>query len=373
MMKKILAAAIVSAFAAPAFAATANVDVYGNLGVSVDFINTDAASPADDKLTRVSSNSSRIGFKGSEDLGGGLSAIWQIENQLNMDGVGVSNDFTGTNNFTSNLRNTFVGLSSKSMGTALLGIHDTPYKLSAGKIQFWGDTSADYNNIVGNVQGSTHFDLRTSNTLAYISPKFGGLSGAVAYVVGNEVNNGAAPDVNAWSASVTYDQGPLFLTAAYEKHNNVVAPTADDRDAFKLGAGYSFGNTKLGLIYEKADSAGLLTVGTVTKVRDRSAWYLNGAHTMGNIVLKAAYGRAGDLDGMSNTGADTWSLGADYNLSKRSYLYAYYTVTNNDSAGTYGVGQGQGSAITAGTSTPTLGMVAGNDPSVFSLGMRHSF
>lgn len=367
MMKKILAAAIVSAFAAPAFAATANVDVYGNLGVSVDFINTDAASPADDKLTRFSSNSSRIGFKGAEDLGGGLSAIWQIENQVAIDGGGANGVVTGGSNFSSNLRNTFVGLSSKSMGTALLGIHDTPYKLSAGKIQFWGDTSADYNNIIGNVQGSTHFDLRTSNTLAYISPKFGGLSGAVGYVVGNELGNGAAADANAWSASVTYDQGPLFLTAAYEKHNNVITTgptTADDRDAFKLGAGYAFGNTKLGLIYEKADSAGLLTVGTVTKVRDRSVWYLNGAHTMGNIVLKAAYGRAGDLDGMNDTGADTWSLGADYNLSKRSYLYAYYTATNNDSAGTYGVGQGQGSAVVP---------AAGRDPSVFSIGMRHSF
>jgi len=370
MMKKILAAAIVSAFAAPAFAATANVDVYGNLGVSVDFINTDAASPADDKLTRFSSNSSRIGFKGAEDLGGGLSAIWQIENQINIDGVGTSNAFVGASTFSSNLRNTFAGLSSKSMGTVLLGIHDTPYKLSAGKIQFWGDTSADYNNIVGNVQGSTHFDLRTGNTLAYISPKFGGLSGAIAYVEGNEVGNGALADASAWSASVTYDQGPLFLTAAYEKHNNVVGNTAatatapavpaDDRDAFKLGAGYAFGNTKLGLIYEKADSASFVA----GKVRDRSAWYLNGAHAMGNIVLKAAYGRAGDLDGVNDTGADTWSLGADYTLSKRSYLYAYYTATNNDSAGTYGVGQGQGSAVVP---------AAGRDPSVLSIGMRHSF
>lgn len=348
MKKTLIALAVAGVVAAPAaFAATSNVDVYGNLGVSYDFIDTDAAG--DDKLNRVSSNSSRIGFKGSEDLGGGLAGVWQIESQLNMDGVGASNAFTGASNFSTNLRNSFLGLSSKTMGTLVAGIHDTPYKMSTGKAQVWGDSSADFNNIVGNVGGSTHFDLRTGNTIVYISPSFSGLSGAVAYVEGKEVNNGAAHDDSGYSAMVAYDQGPLFLSAAYEKHN-----LANDRDAFKLAGAYTFGNSKLGLIYEKADNA----AGT----HDRDAWYLNGSHKLGNIVLKAAYGRAGDA--VANDGAKTWSLGADYNLSKRSYMYGYYTSTSNDSAGTYSIGNGQGSFNAA---------AAGSDPSVFSIGMRHTF
>ena len=114
MMKKILAAAIVSAFAAPAFAATANVDIYGILHVSVDVLDDGVLSG-----TNVSSNASRIGFKGAEDVGGGLSAIWQFESRINADdGAAIGTP----------MRDTFVGLQSKTLGTLRAGFFDTPSK-----------------------------------------------------------------------------------------------------------------------------------------------------------------------------------------------------------------------------------------------------
>jgi len=76
MKKSLIALAVAGVVSAPAFAATSNVDVYGKLHVSVSAFNDQEAGVED---MQVSSNASRIGFKGSEDLGGGLAAIWQIE------------------------------------------------------------------------------------------------------------------------------------------------------------------------------------------------------------------------------------------------------------------------------------------------------
>lgn len=358
MKKSLIALAVAGAVSAPAMAATSNVDIYGNIGLSYDYINTDSNVPgADKKLSRVSSNSSRIGFKGSEDLGGGLAAIWQIEQQFDWDN-GTQN-LVGTlgNNTNLNLRNTFLGLSSKSMGTVLMGKHDTPYKLATGKLDIFADTSADYNNIVGNVRGANNFDLRPGNVLAYITPTVNGMHAAIAYVFGNELGNGALPNQSAWSALGMYDNGPIFASLAYEQHNNLT-PAGEDRHAWKLGAGYNFGDAKVGFIYEDAQDI----VGA--NAQNRKAYYLNGQYNMGNIALKAAYGHAGKLDTVADSGANTYTLGADYNLSKRSRVYAQYTKTNNDTNGMYSLGAGQGSSIGAG---------AGTDPSVFSIGMRHTF
>ena len=346
MKKSLIALAVASAVSAPAFAATSNVDVYGQLTVSYDYLNTDSKlANADKKLHRISSNASRFGFKGSEDLGGGLAAIWQIENQLNMD-AGF---------FTTGLRNTFVGLKSDAMGTVLLGNYDSPYKTATGKLDIFADTAGDFNNIVGNVQGATPFDQRLPSTVQYMTPSFNGLSGALAYAAKNEGGNGITANPSTWALNGMYENGPLFGSLAYEKHTNFSG--TNDQSGVKAGVGYKFGDLALGLIYERLSETG-------STVTDRNAWYLNGAYTMGNIVLKAAYGQAGDGDTVAETGAKSYTLGGDYVLSKRSKMYALYSKTKNDAGGTYGIGAGQGSAYAP---------AAGEDPSVFSLGMRHSF
>jgi predicted porin len=253
------------------------------------------------------------------------------------------------------------------MGTVLMGKHDTPYKIATGKLDIFGDTSADYNNIVANISvngvtagfSGNAFDLRPGNVLAYITPTFNGIQGAIAYVFGNEVGNGALPNQSAWSAMGMYDNGPIFASLAYEQHTNLTA-AGEDRHAWKLGAGYNFGDGQVGFIYE--DAQNLVGVGGIAQ--NRKAYYLNGQYNMGNIALKAAYGHAGKLDTIADSGANTYSLGVDYNLSKRSRLYAQYTKTNNDTNGMYGLGAGQGSSYTP---------AAGTDPSVFSIGMRHTF
>ena len=86
MNKKLIAIAIATVVSAPAMAATSNVEVYGLMSLGVDSVNTELANGTSNRVGRVSDYATRLGFKGSEDLGNGLKGIWQIESQVSADG-----------------------------------------------------------------------------------------------------------------------------------------------------------------------------------------------------------------------------------------------------------------------------------------------
>lgn len=358
MKKSLIALAVAGAVAAPAaFAATSNVDIYGIFNVSVDIYDRDNAE--EDEF-RVSSNSSRLGFKGAEDLGGGLSAIWQAETGLMVDEGGAFGT-TGQ----SSMRDTFVGLSSKSLGTVRLGRMDTAYKMSTGRYDVFVDGMGDYNTIMGSLNGlNGQFDRRETNSISYESPDFSGLKLTGTYGQQNEAG-ATATDAQLWSLAAVYANGPLSVVAAYESLDDAsinfgLGTVIADLDSWKLGAGYKFGNTQLAAIYERSDADA--TIGDA----ERSAWYLSVAHNMGNITLKGAYGNASDSDiaGVDDE-ADFWALGVDYALSKRTVAYALYSSLDNDTDANYNIG--------GGSSTGAFAPGAGNDPSGLSIGIKHSF
>ncbi|NTW67827.1 MAG: porin, partial [Nitrospirae bacterium] len=152
-----------------------NIEIYGRAQVSYDMIDTGAKAPADETLHKVSTNGSRLGFKGTEDLGDGLNAIFQMELQINLDGrqTTVVSGGTGTNPpvytttgiDTITYRNSFAGLRHQAVGTLLLGIYDTPYKTSTSRLDLFVDTMGDYNAVIGNVNGTSNFDLRAKDTV----------------------------------------------------------------------------------------------------------------------------------------------------------------------------------------------------------------
>lgn len=337
-----------------AFAATSNVDIYGLFSVSVDVVDFDSASKSDEML--VSSHASRLGIRGAEDLGGGLSAVWGTE-------AGVAIDDGGT---TWGSRGSFVGLASKSLGKVILGGQlNTPHKMSTVRLDVFSDSLADYNGIIGQASNTgaagnrAVFDARGSNAIQYTSPSLSGVVVDLMYSQKNE-DGLTARDPQLWSLAANYTNGPLYLTVAWEKDFDY-SLTADRSD-WKLGAGYTFGNTRLAGVYERMSETG-------SGVFDRNAYYLSLLHKMGNIDLKAAYGRAGDSDAAgAKDGARLWAVGGDYNLSKRTAVYALYASLNNDAGGRYTMGQGTGA--NTGAITPTAG---GQDPSGFSLGVRHTF
>ena len=362
MNKKLMAFAVAAAFAAPmvANADSGNVVIYGKLEGSYDYINSDAANQ--DKLNRVSSNSSYVGFKGTEDLGNGLSAVWQVEN-----GINIENGAAGA----WNSRNSFIGLNSKSAGTFLLGNHDTPYKLGTNKLNVFGDSMGNYTSIIGASSGvaagnaaAGGRDLRLPNVLAYITPTFSGFHAAIATSMMNEAGNTTGDNPKAWSMMAMYDNGPLFASLGHERVDNAGATAAAagiDLRGTKLGLGYKMGATQVGLVWEKQSQ------NDVNSTFDRTAYMLTAAHTMGNVAVKGAYGVARDSDAAgADDGAKQFTLGADYNFSKRTTAYALYSKMNNDTAGRYTLG----GARAGGVYTPTAG---DQDASVISLGMKHSF
>ncbi|GAO34694.1 hypothetical protein SCT_0073 [Sulfuricella sp. T08] len=399
MNKKLIALAVAAAIApAAAMADSGNVSIYGIMDVSYDITdNGNTATAQGIRTQKVSSNSSRLGFKGTEDLGNGLAAIWQIESQINADGNGLSSSATGGTTFGG--RNTFAGLSSKTAGTAILGRHDTPYKLATRSLDYFGDGLADNRNLMG--QGAGSFDGRQSDVVAYISPTVSGMHAAIAHVSGAETatTSGQAKG-GAWSLMGMYDNGPLMASLAYEKHNfgdataagsaTIVTPTSlvagtavvtpgsaatstgtlgvaglanRSEKAWKLGVGYKIMPAfEVGFAYEKISN----DLGTANADTGHKAYTLGGKYSMGSNDLKLAYTHVGDAAGTSASGAKQWALGVDHNMSKRTKVYAQYVKLSNDTNGAYGLnGAGATGSVTA--------KGADADPSAWSFGMRHNF
>ncbi len=402
MNKKLLAVAIAAALAPVAAMADGNVTVYGQMNVSVDSVDT-GRTAGGVRTTQINDNTSRLGFKGTESLGNGLTTVWQIEGSVAGDGAAstVSGQTAATGGAstagTIGTRNTFVGLTG-GFGTAILGRHDTPYKLSTRGLDVFADGIADNRSLMGQSgNGATTFDGRQSNVIAYISPTVSGVTGAIGYVAGAE--NATLPAQtkgDAWSAMVNYGNGPVYASLAYEKHNVGTActgtlgdPTAAcpaagfvldgaNESAWKLGLGYTMDALKIGFAYEKtSDNFGTKLGAPDSNIFGHHSYYLSGAYTMGANVLKLAYTKTGDLNGVASlghsaTGAKQWTLGVDHNMSKRTAVYALYSKLSNDTNGIYGLTGGSNGGVAA--SSPIFGGVGVNQaPSVFSLGMRHSF
>jgi len=327
-MKKILAIAIATAFAAPAaMAATSNVDIYGKLHLSVNWYDDNPNETAD---LGISSNASRIGFKGSEDLGGGLKGIWQIESGVNLD------EQTGT----LASRNSFVGLSG-GFGTALLGNHDTPLKLVGRKVDLFGDTLGDSRNVMGG--GS---DARARNVAAYISPNFSGFSGAFAYTT-DLAGGGNGPDLedqSAWNLSGAYENGPIYVGFGYGDGD-----FHDDNgyeEHWRLAGSFSFGDFKVVGQYDSLGS----TIGY-----DYTAYMLGGAFNMGAMTFKANW-MSGEVDNTSFE-PEQFNIGVDYAMSKRTTVYAMYTNGEDVTLGEGGGSSDRMSGIDSDISALQLGVV----------------
>ena len=368
MQKKLLALALAAAFAAPAFAATSNVDVGGYINMSVDYLDPDRAD--EDGNMNISSNSSNIYFKGTEDLGGGLKAIWQIQTYFSVGGTGNADSGVLGEGEKDGVAsgNTYLGLQG-GWGMVLAGKHDTPYKLVGRKYDFFDNQIGDSRNIINAVSidygGLVYagMDARPNNMIAYGTPNINGFSALLAYVTNAGENDATNDDsVDAWSVSAGYDNGPLSISVAYQQANtsetNLVP---EDQSAWRVGASYAFGDFKVaGLYQQDQDILGISDL-------DYDAWGLGAAYKMGAFTIKGQYYNGEfDVTGLNDAEADMWALGVDYALSKRTTLYAAYAgMSNGDDMLLTPFGGGHGD-------NPTFSDFGG-DPSGFSLGMIHAF
>jgi len=383
MQKKLIALAIAGLVSTAAFAQS-NVTIYGVVDASVDATDNGdtAAGVSGTRTGKISSNSSRIGFKGTEDLGDGVKAVFQIETGIDADGTGSD---TGNSS-----RNTYVGLATDSWGQVLLGRYDTPYKTATRSWDLFADHLADNRNLMG--VGLLGFDIRAANTMRYDSANFNGLKLAAAMIMGAESATLDSQDKGrAWSLSGSYDFTSAWTAVvAYQKNDfgatgtgTVAAPAAtpaflaavgpipiaanDSEKAWKLGLGYKEGPIRANFVYEKTD------LDIASGSSDRKAWTLGGGYTFGANEIKLAYTKADEFDGASSTGAKQWAIGIDHLLSKRTKLYAEYVKLSNEDSAAYGLTGAGSTGSVAVARTGDLAGGAGADPSAFQFGVKHSF
>lgn len=356
--KKLIALAVAAGLFAPAVV-LADAKVYGVAHVSIDSLDDGT-----DSNMNVSDNASRLGFKGSKDVGGDLKANFQIEATVHLDSGGVAQitsrtdsggdtvtDQTGFRGWLNN-RNSYVGLSG-GFGEIRIGTHDTPFKDVRSKIDVFGDRVGDFRNLT---QG---WDRRFNNSVYYISPKLGGvatLSAMYSTNTGATATGATGNDTGGLSLSVQFVAGSANVWVAHESHNFV---DSSDESGMRVGAKMGFGAANVGLFYHSLSDLGGVS-GTDTDLVGA-----NVAFKMGKNILKAQYAMV-DPEG-NNNDADMMVVGFDHSLNKSTTIYAMYAQTDNGASASFSVSGGGGHEDNVGVST------AGKDPSAISVGLIHEF
>lgn len=280
-----------------------SINITGLLDLSIGSAKAPGAANATKGVDSGRMTTSWIGLNGSEDLGGGLSALWRMEHFLQAD-TGSAGRFNGDAFWA---RNSFVGLSSQALGTVTLGRNTTALFVTTLVNNAFGDAfgfspSIRHYFTSGTVTGDTGW----SDSIAYYSPKFGGLSFGAAAAL-KETSNGGN-----WSANVGYAAGPLSAAVVMQEVKKDGASAVADTRTWQLAGTYAL-------------TDGLKLFGQFGQVDNLSTgadYRISGAGVravMGLGALLAQYGHvSADVGGNRNT----FSLGYDHFLSKRTDLYA---------------------------------------------------
>lgn len=367
MNKKVMALAIAGAFAAPtaAFAQSSNVQIYGTIYSEYAYAHQGNAVAGGTLVNAdaLQAPGSAIGFKGEEDLGGGMSAWFQCENTANPLGAGA---FAGGGVWCG--RNSAIGVKG-SWGNAFVGNWDTPMKRTAAVNNFavdtgvWGASgllmggSASFNSRAT----PTAWARRSNATMFYDSPNWSGfsVSGAVstpstAGEIGSTTNVTGAKS-RLWSINGTYVNGPLTISLAYENHSNYFpsgATIAGNDNAYVLSGKYQFGPVVVGALYTKQKyETTLVTNADVSAYQIYANWAIAGPHVLQGAYIKAndtkgTFGAAGVGTIMGNrvynagggaTGGNQWQVEYQYWMSKRTRLSLGYVRLQNDTNANYNI------------------------------------
>ena len=369
MQKKLIALAVAGLVSAPAFAQS-NVTVYGVVDMGLNYSSSSEAVTAAGKFKNRAAldsglqSGSRLGFRGTEDLGNGLKVGFVLEMGLSAD-QGASAQ--GSRTFG---RQTILTLSG-DFGTVALGRMYTPQFGLVSRIDpFGAGTVGDVTYGRGMYTMATtrqlglEGEIRLDNVWAYVSPSFSGFTVTAAYTAdgaGNEPNVARGTKSGAekvWAISPVYSNGPLLVGLNY--HRAKVDSSDAKGRTWDLGATYDFGVVKLSALYGRSKS----DVG-VQDEKD-TKWMVGATipvSEVGNVMV--SYSRLktdSDVAARDDDKVSKWAVGYTHSLSKRTNLYAAYAhlSTNRDAKGQFSVG-GVG------------GGISGNFTSGLNVGLRHSF
>jgi GBP family porin len=403
MKKTLLAAALTGAFATVAHAQS-SVTLYGLLDAGISYTNNVRTAvgqgSGDVRFSSGLMQGDRWGLKGSEDLGGGLKAVFDLENGFNI-GTGALGQ--GGREFG---RNAYVGLSSDTAGTVTLGRQNEFMYDYVGHLSF-----EDFNGAGGSAfahvldNDNMNGTFRVDNSVRYVSPNYDGLTVGGLYGFSNQADGFA--NNRAYSFGANYANGPIKAALAYTQVNNSGALTnalntnaaggavdssttsgdsqftAQLQRTFGGGANYTFGAANVGFVITdtkltNATGFSAASGSTITAPADvRFTNYELNAHysLTPALTLGAAYDYT---DGSYNSAAGSispkwnqFSLLSDYALSKRTDVYAlgtYQHLSGGFAQGTAGVPTSfEGAATSIGSTAASPNQV------VFGVGLRTRF
>jgi len=404
MKKSLLALAVLGSFAAAAQAQT-SVTIYGIVDMGVFYQNKAGAN--NNSLFSVNSgemSGSRLGFKGSEDLGGGLKANFQLEMGFNANnGSGAQQD-QGSNTLFG--RTSTVGLSG-NFGSVNIGRQtDFAYSGTAGGINTFSHAGyvTQFSVVDGNKQARLQGD-RTNNSIRYDMPAMNGLNGGVMLGLGQQAGGGSAGQV--YAAGLKYDNGPLAFGGDYYQskegstpadrnwiNNPAVVPTSvatggafvgqTATKAFTLGASYDFG---FGKLYGNWSRVKMLPLGTTGNGIATAATFNSGTYGSSSannkldlfeigynhnltaslkLLTGLAHTNVSFVNGMPQGRLNQAFIGTDYFMSKRTDLYAVATyVRTSDVANPLAI---SGTPATGNPGNLNAGSAYG-----MGVGIRHTF
>jgi predicted porin len=462
-----MAVAVAGVLAAPAaFAQTSNVQLYGRAVLGIDSYSADGArdqanqgqvftattnaagsapTPAQvaagtstsgssvDRKSRIRifDSSSRVGLRGTEDLGNGLKAIFQIETGVNIDNgsnTGQGGQVNASSGFWAS-RDSFVGIDS-NFGRVTFG-RQSVYWANGVNAQFGANyinTEIPWTNgtQLGRISAQGSVPARVSNMLQYTTPTFAGINGTLSYSPNAQeaVQGEATPAIVAgastanqksdgylWGVTVRGTWGPFYAQIDYADVNGnswIYAPGASgpsrgEGEAWKVGGSWGYmPGARIGLIWVKNTNNNAFGVPTTTIATgvnvsavttangfyygnrvNQQGWTLNWEHTFGNFQVMAQYGQTNDIKGCTSpvvgaaaayidcgdSSARGYMVGGRYFLSKRTWLFASWNMIDNKSNNFVDyTGGAQTSTVTAAGNVPW-----GADPQIWALGIFHQF
>ncbi|WP_342120504.1 porin [Pseudoduganella sp. OTU4001] len=358
-MKKTLISLAILAVSSTAYAQS-SVTIYGIMDAG--FVAEHGGKGGNvNKLSAGVANASRIGFRGTEDLGSGLSAVFLLETGIK----GDTGELDNTNNTLFN-RQAYVGLSSKTAGTLTLGRQYTPWYNAF--VQVGDPFQAGLSGSAKNLFPANGINVRNGNSVVYKSPDINGVTAEAFYGFGEQKESSTGRQLGV---SLGYQNGPLNARLAYNHRNNdsVANNVVTDRQGghntllavnydFKVAKAYFMYGDNKGLNSSPLPNATAYTAAAVAASTDNSTWLLGASvpvSAAGSLV--ASWSSVNDKNA-ANHDADQYAIGYLHSLSKRTTLYTSYGKIKNKNGASYTVGNNA---------------EAGTGDSAYNVGIRHTF
>jgi general bacterial porin, GBP family len=384
MKKTLIIAGVLGTFAASA-QAQSSVTLYGTLDAGLVYTNN-SGGHNNWQEGSGSVSDTYYGLKGTEDLGGGLHALFKLESGFNLNNGRFSESNTMFN------RQAYVGLQSDQFGTVTLG---RQYDSMVDYLGPLAEAGSGYgNNLAAHPFDNDNLDNSFSikNAVKYQSVNYAGFTFGGLYGFSNSA--GQFSNNRAWSAGASYNNGPLNVGAAYMQNNNSRTAntngavsagqgsnanlTADQQRTFGAGVNYTYGPARVGFVYTNTHYDDLIAAtqgGTSFTLPGGSNLHLNNFELNGRYALTPAFAldaaytyTDGKVTGSNGSGDPKWhtvSLQADYSLSKRTDVYV---------EGVYQHASGQlGNAGANVAMINTLSPSSTGNQVAATVGLRHRF